>query len=227
MVLSLLIDSADPKSWKELWSLGLFQGITTNPSLLKRAGVPCTLEALADLAKEAWALGCPELHLQSWGFTAEELLGCSRALLALAPARVVVKLPFTEGGLQAAGSLLEQGARVTLTACYGAPQVLAAAALGCTYVAPYLGRIHDEGRDSFAEVLRMQQCLVGLGSTTRLLVASLRSPEDLSRLAPSGISTFTLSPALARQLWRHPATEAAAVQFQADATWHKNGPPPH
>jgi transaldolase len=88
-----------------------------------------------------------------------------------------------------------------------------------------LGRIHDEGRDSFAEVLRMQQCLVGLGSTTRLLVASLRSPEDLMRLAPSGIETFTLAPQLAQQLWSHPATEAAAVQFQADASWHTKGPP--
>ena len=224
MALCLLIDSADPKIWQELWPLGLFQGITTNPSLLKRAGVPCTLEALGALAKEALCLGSRELHLQAWGSTPEELLICSRALWALAPERVVVKLPLSEGGLLASSFLLQQGARVTLTACYSAPQVLAAAALDVTYVAPYLGRIHDEGRDGFAEVLRMQQCLVGLGSTTRLLVASLRSPEDLTRLAPSGIETFTLAPQLAQQLWSHPATEAAAVQFQTDASWHTKGP---
>lgn len=221
MPLRLLIDSADSNAWEELWPLGLFQGITTNPSLLKRAGIPCTLKALGALAKEALCLGSQELHLQAWGSTAEELLDCSRALWAFAPERVVVKLPLTEAGLLAASFLLQDGGRVTMTACYHAPQVLAAAALGSTYVAPYLGRIHDEGRDGFAEVLKMQQCLVGLGSTTRLLVASLRSPEDLSRLAPSGIETFTLAPQTARQLWSHPSTEAAADQFQSDASWQR------
>lgn len=231
MALRLLIDSADPQSWEGLWPLGLFQGITTNPTLLKRAGIPCTLQALAGLAEEAYRLGIRELHLQAWGSTTEELLDCARALADLSPQCVVVKLPLTQAGLLTSRLLLERGTRVTLTACYGAPQVLAAAALGCTYVAPYLGRIQDEGRDGFAEVLSMQQCLVGLGSPTRLLVASLRTPEDLSRLAPAGIDTFTLSPPLARQLWSHPSTEVDALKFQADASWqnslHQKGPPPH
>lgn len=225
MALRLLIDSADPKTWAGLWPLGLFQGMTTNPSLLKRAGIPCTLEALGLLAKAAWDLGSRELQLQAWGSTASDLLDCGHALWCIAPERIVVKLPLTEEGLLAARPLLEQGARVTLTACYSVPQVLAAAALGSTYVAPYLGRIHDVGRDAFAEVGRMQECLVGLGSCTRLLVASLRSPEDLTRLAPAGIETFTLSPPLARELWRHPATQAAVVQFQEDASWQKKRPP--
>lgn len=225
MALRLLIDSADPKTWADLWPLGLFQGMTTNPSLLKRAGVPCTLEALAILAKAAWELGGRELQLQAWGSTAADLFDCGHALWCLAPERIVVKLPLTEEGLLAARPLLEQGARVTLTACYSVPQVIAAAALGCTYVAPYLGRIHDEGRDGFAEVRRMQECLVGVGSATRLLVASLRSPEDLTQLAPAGIHTFTLAPPLARELWSHPATQAAVVQFQDDAFWQTKGPP--
>lgn len=218
MALRLLIDSADTHAWAELWALGLFQGITTNPSLLRRAGHSCTLPAMADLTRQALALGCAELHLQAWGSSWEELLRCARALLALAPGRIVVKLPLTEMGLLAARPLVAEGEPVTLTACYGVPQALVAAALGCAYVAPYLGRISDGGSDGCGEVLRMQGCLEGLASPTRLLVASLRSPEELTRLAPAGIDTFTLSPPLARELWSHPATEAAVAIFERDAS---------
>lgn len=212
----LLLDSADPRIWGELWSLGLFWGITTNPSLLRRSGLPCTLDHLNGLVAAAQALGCGELHLQAWGATERELVSCGRALAALDPERIVVKLPLTEPGLRAARMLLGQGERVTLTACFSPPQVIAAAALGATYVAPYLGRISDGGADGCSEVVTMVRCLRGLGSPTRLLVASLRSVEQITRLAVEGVDTFTLSPELVRQLWSHPATVAATARFEAD-----------
>lgn len=217
MTLRLLIDSADLRAWRGLWPMGLFTGITTNPTLLRRAGHRCTLDALRPLLTEAFSLGCGEFHLQAWGTTAEQLLACGQALMAIAPERIVVKLPLTEPGLKAARALVGAGTRVTLTACYGVPQVLAAAAQGVAYVAPYLGRISDAGLDGCAEVLRMQSCLRGLRSPTRLLVASLRSPEELTRLAAEGVDTFTLPPALAGDFWRHRASETAAAQFESDA----------
>jgi transaldolase len=217
LALRILIDSADAQDWSDLWPLGLFHGITTNPSLLRRAGLPCTLDILFDLADRALELGCQELHLQAWGATPELLLACAQALLAHAPEHIVIKLPLTEGGLRTAAFLAARGVRVTLTACYGCSQALAAAALGVTYVAPYLGRISDSGADGRAEVIRMQRCLDGVGSDTRLLVASLRSLEDILDLAPLGVDTYTLSPALARQIWSHPLTEQAVAQFEADA----------
>lgn len=211
------MDSADPREWAQLWPLGLFQGITTNPTLLKRAGQACSIDGLRSLASEARSLGCRELHLQAWGSSVEDLLVCSRALLALGQGEIVVKLPLTDAGLLAARSLVEEGAPVTLTACYGASQVLAAAALDCTYVAPYLGRISDGGADGCAELVRMQKALAGVKSRTRLLVASLRSADEILQLAAAGIDTYTLPPALVGSLWRHPATEKAAAQFEADA----------
>jgi transaldolase len=213
----LFLDSADPRAWSDLWPLGVFQGITTNPTLLGRSGYPCTPDALAELVSASCALGCEELHLQAWGSSHEELLACSQVLVGLDPARVVIKLPLTELGLRVAKTLLPAGQRVTLTACYGTSQVIAAAALGATYVAPYLGRISEAGRDGCAEVINMQRCLRGLGSSTRLLVASLRMVDQLPPLASEGITTFTLSPGLARQLWTNVASEKAAAQFEADA----------
>ncbi|MFN9630517.1 MAG: transaldolase family protein [Cyanobacteriota bacterium] len=217
MALRLFLDSADTETWAEIWPLGLFWGITTNPTLLRRSGRSCDMDGLGALAALARDIGCGELHLQAWGTTDGDLLACGRSLLALAPDLVVVKLPLTASGLRAARVLQQAGERVTLTACYGIPQVIAAAALGVTYVAPYLGRISDSGRDGAADVLTMGRCLRGVDSSTRLLVASLRSLAELTNLAAEGLDTFTLSPALARQLWTNAATAEAVRQFEADA----------
>jgi transaldolase len=109
------------------------------------------------------------------------------------------------------------GVSITFTACYEPAQVLLAAALGADYLAPYLGRISDLGRDGHAELIRMQRCVDGLASPLRLLVASLRQPDDLARLAAEGLNTFTISPLIAEALFSCGATEAAAAQFERDA----------
>ena len=106
---------------------------------------------------------------------------------------------------------------MTFTACYEPAQVLLAVALGVDYIAPYLGRISDQGRDGHAELIRMQRCVQALGSPLRLLVASLRAADDLARLAAEGLNTFTISPAIAEGLFAVEPTEAAALQFELDA----------
>jgi len=217
MTLQLLLDSADPLAWQEWMATGLFQGITTNPTLLRRAGLPCTLPSLAALSRRAFALGAQELHLQAWGADGPSLAACGQALAALEPAAVLVKLPITRAGLEAARSLMADGIRVTFTACYEVHQVLLAAAVGATYIAPYLGRIHDQGRDGLAELAAMQRALEGVGSPTRLLVASLRQPAELAALAAGGLDCFTLSPAVAAALFAVEATQQAAAGFEADA----------
>ena len=214
MALRLLLDSADPLVWDQWLPLRLFRGVTTNPTLLHRAEQPCSIDNLKELTQRALAHGVQELHLQAWG---ADLLTCGRVLADLAPERVWVKLPITRAGIEAAQRLQQDGCRVTFTACYEPQQVLTAAALGVDYIAPYLGRISDQGRDGHAEIITMQRCLQALGSTTRLLVASLRSASDLPRLAAEGVDTFTISPAIAEDLLQVEATEAAALQFELDA----------
>ena len=214
MTLRLFLDSADPQAWRQWLPSGLFRGITTNPTLLRRAGQPCSLEGLERLCGQALELGVQELHLQAWG---SDLLGCGRAVAALAPGRIWVKLPITRAGADAARSLIAEGHAITFTACYEPAQVLLAAALGAEYIAPYLGRIGDLGRDGHGELVRMQRCVDGVGSPLRLLVASLRSPDDLARLAAEGLDTFTISPSIAAALFAVEPTEAAAAQFERDA----------
>ena len=220
MALRLLLDSADPSAWAEWLPTGLFRGITTNPTLLRRAAQPCRLDQLEALTAQALALGVQELHLQAWG---ADLLACGRALVQLAPGRIWVKLPITRAGAAAARCLIAEGCPITFTACYEPAQVLLAAALGADYIAPYLGRISDLGRDGHAELTRMQRIVDAVApsgqasSQLRLLVASLRSADDLARLAAEGLNTFTISPAIAAELFAVEPTLAAAAQFERDA----------
>jgi transaldolase len=216
MGLRLLLDSADPASWAAWLPSGLFRGVTTNPTLLRRAAQPCQLDHLKLLTAQALDLGAQELHLQAWG---TDLLACGRSLAHLAPGRIWVKLPITRAGAAAARALVADNIPVTFTACYEPGQVLLAAALGADYIAPYLGRISDQGRDGHGELIRMQRILetVACRQPLRLLVASLRSPEDLAHLAAEGLNTFTISPAIAEALFAVEATLAAADQFERDA----------
>ena len=228
MALRLFLDSADPADWRLWLPTGLFHGVTTNPTLLKRAGQPCDLSSLRALTQEALALGVRELHLQAWG---HDLLSCGRALADLAPGRIWIKLPITRAGVEAARGLQADGLPITFTACYEPAQVLPAVALGADYIAPYLGRISDLGRDGHADLTRMQRIVESIrrvdpdgpgdrpdaSPPLRLLVASLRSPNDLALLAAEGLDTFTISPDIATALFAVEPTLAAAAQFERDA----------
>jgi transaldolase len=217
MALRLLLDCADPLEWERWLPSGLFQGVTTNPTLLRRAGQPCRLEHLERLCTRAASLGCREIHLQAWGTDAPQQLANGRALAALDSQRVLVKVPITRQGAAVARDLIADGVPVTFTACYEVAQVLVAAALGADGIAAYLGRIGDLGRDGHAELIAMQRALEGVGSSTRLLVASLRQPQDLARLAAAGLANHTISPAIAEALFGSPDTAAAADTFERDA----------
>lgn len=218
MALRLFLDSAAPADWETWLPTGLFHGVTTNPTLLRRAGEACDLATLGRLCERASALGAQEIHLQTWGRSVGEASERGLALAALDPRRVVVKVPIDRQGCLTARRLIADGVRVTFTACYEPVQVLVAAALGADYVAPYLGRICDRQRDGHQEVITMQQALNGVDAGVRVLVASLRSRDDLPRLAAAGLNTFTISAAIAADLFANADTIAAAEAFEQDAT---------
>ncbi len=214
--LRFLIDSADRAVWARLMPLGVFCGVTTNPVLLQAAGVPCDLPSIAALVAQALDLGAGEVHAQTWGGSTQAYVEHGRALAAISP-KVVVKIPVTAEGASAAAVLRREGARVTMTAVYTVAQALAASALGAEYAAPYLGRMNDAGRDGFGDIARMAEALRKHGSPTRLLVASLRGPADVARLAGEGLDTFTLGPKPAAGLFEDDLTRQAAEAFEAAA----------
>ncbi|RKZ18925.1 transaldolase [bacterium] len=214
----LFLDSAEPAVWRKLLPTGIFHGVTTNPLLLRKAHLSCNRATLTDLAGQARDAGAREIHLQAWGEEADQLVERGLALAAAtAEIDIAVKIPATPTGLAAAKRLVDDGCRVTLTAVYSPGQVLAAAALGVAYAAPYLGRLNDAGLDGHAVLRTMGSMLAGRDTSVRLLAASLRRVKDIIDLAAAGLDTFTFSPEVALALLQEPLTEQAAAAFELAA----------
>ena len=161
--------------------------------------------------------GIQEVQLQTWGDRVETLVANGLALATDRYPHVVIKVPITLLGVQAATQLMAQGVRITLTALYMPHQVAIATALKADYAAPYLGRIQDQGVDGRQYLVTMQQILHRTGSATRLLVASIRNVADLVALAAQGLDTFTLSPKIAAALFQVEATTVATADFERAA----------
>ena len=213
MSLRLYLDTADTTAWETWLPVGVFYGVTSNPLLLEQAQVPCTIESLTQLATKALRLGVQEVQLQTWGETKSALIATGKELAAI-DRRVVVKVPITQLGTEAAANLIADGLRVTLTAVYEVPQILIAAALGADYAAPYLGRISDSGRNGRESLAKMQRALNGVQSSTRILTASIRDVEDIAYLATQGLNTFTFAPRIAEALFGSEQTAAATAAFE-------------
>jgi transaldolase len=212
----LFLDTADTTEWQNWLPTGLFYGVTTNPLLLDKSQVTCSVEQLKDVARQALNLGAKEVQLQTWGTSVDALVKTGELLAGISDC-VVVKVPITKIGTEAASELIAQGIRVTLTGVYAVHQVLIAAALGADYAAPYLGRINDLGRNGRDDLVAMHREIVGVGSATRILVASIRSVDDIAFLATQGLDTFTFREAIAEAFFDVTATNQAASDFEQAA----------
>jgi transaldolase len=145
------------------------------------------------------------------GRSRDEMLRSAEGLRSLGP--LTVKVPATAAGLSAAGTLVRDGAQVLLTAVYHPVQALMARDCGIQGVAPYVGRMTDAGRAGVESVIAMQQA-IGT-EPTRILAASLRSADDIARLAAAGVPDFTLGGALARSVLDDELTRAAVDEFES------------
>jgi transaldolase len=209
--LHLYADSADVEQVDRLLRFRLVRGVTTNPTILLRAGRK--LSELPGLY-ERWAqLGAEEIFFQVWGSTRDELIARGQEIASFGRS-VVVKVPATPNGFEAAGILIRQDIPILMTAVYGVPQALAAASIGARYIAPYLGRLEDSGQDGLAMIEDMHRVLEG--SDTEVLAASLRSPQAIVDLAKRGIRFFTAAPEVLMASARDDQSDAAARAFEAD-----------
>ncbi|MDQ0642936.1 transaldolase family protein [Microbacterium murale] len=206
----LYVDSADTGRVSRLLAARVVHGVTTNPTILERGG-----RAAAEIPSlyERWeSEGAREIFFQTWGATREELLRNAETLRAVGD-RVVVKVPATAEGFAVASALVSDGATVLITAVYSVAQALAAASIGATYIAPYLGRLRDAGVDGDALISEMQA--VCAGSATNVLAASLRSADDIVSLRLAGVPYFTAAPDVLDQMLLHPVSDSSAVEFDA------------
>nr|WP_298685120.1 transaldolase family protein [uncultured Dongia sp.] len=214
MTYRLFIDSANPSDWDLGISRGWLHGITTNPLIISRAGKRVELATATDLVAQAKKRNLAEIQLQVTGHTAAELHKSGSQLRELWD-KVTIKIPATAAGFEAAAPLCKLGYSVTITACYTAHQTMLAASIGAQYVAPYYGRMLDAGIDADARL----DAMLGIGSrnNVRVLVASIRSIDQLETLTARGFDTYTVTSALAGQLGQDKDSDGAAADFMQAA----------
>ena len=206
----LYVDSADTERVSSLLAAGVVHGVTTNPTILERGGR--TAAEIPDLYARWTEEGARETFFQTWGGDTAAFLRNAEGIRALGE-RVVVKVPATRDGFAAASALVRDDATVLVTAVYTVGQALACASIGVQYIAPYLGRMRDAGIDGDAVIARMQE--VCAGSSSNVLAASLRSPDDITGLRLAGVPYFTAAPDVIEQLLFHEVSDSSAAEFDA------------
>jgi transaldolase len=207
----LYLDTADREAAEDLLRTGLFTGVTTNPTILQRSGLG--VEDAPDIYEWAVAAGAKEVFFQAWGEDTATLVERGETLRRLGD-EVVVKVVASRAGSAACAQLSARGIPTLLTAVYAPGQAIVAAAAGATYIAPYLGRLNDAGRDGIAEVTAMQEVLSATGSTTKILLASIRDVTSMVTLARRGVHCFTMGPDIAEGFFAERLTATAVQDFE-------------
>ena len=167
-----------------------------------------------DVYEWTTATGAQEVFFQSWGREADEITERGLELRAMGD-RAVIKVVASEAGIQAAANLTREGVPVLLTAVYATHQAVTAAAIGVTYIAPYLGKMAEAGGTAREDVAAMHELFVATESPTRVLAASLRSTADVFYLAQRGVDAFALPVVVADKLMEDALTAAAVAEFDA------------
>jgi transaldolase len=207
----IFIDSGDIAEIKEAQSMGVIDGVTTNPSLLSKGGKP-TKAAIAEICE---VVDGP-ISAEVIGTDKESILSEGRELAKIHK-NVVVKVPLIEEGLKAVRVFTAEGIRTNVTLCFSASQALLAAKAGASYISPFVGRIDDASGNGMELIKQIVTIYKNYGFTTEVLTASVRHPVHFVEAALVGSHVATIPLKVIKQLLKHPLTDVGLAQFLADA----------
>jgi transaldolase len=213
--MKFFLDTANVNEIREAASLGILDGVTTNPTLLaKEGGDPLrVLEAICKLVPGP-------VNAEVIGADHEAIVREGKKLRSIAP-NICVKIPVAKDGLRAVRALSDEGIDTTVTLVFSSGQALLAAKAGATYVCPFVGRLDDTGQvgmDLIREIVAMYQAHP---IRTEVLAASIRSPLHVVEAALAGAHIATVPFAVVDQMLRHPLTDIGIRKFLED--WKKLG----
>lgn len=214
--MKFFIDTADLNEIRDLAATGLLDGVTTNPSLVAKAG-----RNFLDLIAEVCEVVPGPVSAEVAATDFDTMLAEGKALAKIAP-NVAVKVPLTPDGLKTCKRLSDDGTMVNVTLCFSAAQAILAAKAGATFISPFVGRLDDIGQDGMeliADIVQIYDMYPEI--TTEVLVASIRGPQHVISAAKMGAHVATMPPTVLRQLYKHPLTDKGLEAFMAD--WAKSG----
>jgi len=214
--MKFFIDTADIDEIKDLASTGLMDGVTTNPSLIAKAGKPFIplIEEICDVVH-----GPVSAEVAATDY---ETMRKEADVLRKIADNVAIKVPLTPDGLKVCKELSDDGTMVNVTLCFSAAQAIMAAKAGATFVSPFVGRLDDiasDGLTLISDIVRIYDSYPDFH--TEVLVASIRNPMHIVESAKMGAHVMTSPPDVIRQLYKHPLTDKGLAAFVED--WKKTG----
>ena len=211
--MKFFIDTADVKEIREAESLGVLDGVTTNPTLVSKTGRPFreTIEEICSIVKGP-------VSAEVVSTDVEGIIKEGRELSKIAE-NIVVKVPLIKEGLKAVKVLTSEGIKVNVTLCFSSNQALLAAKAGGTYISPFVGRLDDKGHTGMEVIDEIRTIYDNYGFDTEIIVASIRNPLHVRDAALMGADIATIPFAVFNNIVKHPLTDEGLKQFLAD--WEK------
>ncbi len=205
--MKIFLDTAIRDEIRRMVAIGVVDGVTTNPSLLKAAKAPYR-QVIAEICAMVPGPVSAEVVAEDW----EGMVREGRELAAIAD-NVIIKIPMGSEGMRAVKALKDQGIRTNVTLIFSALQAILAAKAGASYVSPFVGRLDDAGHDGMAMVEEIIAAYDSYDFDTQVLVASVRHPQHVLRAALMGADVVTLPTQVLEAMFRHPLTDVGIVKF--------------
>jgi len=214
--MKFFVDTADLDEIKNLAATGLLDGVTTNPSLVKKTGKDF-IPLIKEICKVVSGPVSAEVAATDYAAMRKE----AEVLRKIAD-HIAVKVPLTPDGLKVCKELSDDGTMVNVTLCFSPSQAILAAKAGAAFVSPFVGRLDDisqDGLDLISDIVRIYDNYDYFD--TEVLVASVRNPLHIVESAKMGAHVMTAPPSVIRQLYNHPLTDKGLAAFVED--WKKTG----
>ena len=208
--MKIFIDSANTGEIIRCLGTGLVDGVTTNPSLLRKVG-----KDPIEVYKSLEQLGVEDVSMEVVG-NLQQMEKQANKLISMFGDMCTVKLPMNQDGLKLCNHLAINGIRTNVTLIFNAAQALLAAKAGATYVSPFVGRIDDQGYSGLEVVRSIADLYKTTGFSTQVLAASIRTPHRAVRSYYNGADVVTMPSPVFWQMFEHVLTESGLRQFEVD-----------
>jgi len=212
--MKFFIDTANLDQIREAQSLGVLDGVTTNPSLMAKEGISGQ-QAILDHYKSICQLVDGDVSAEVIATEYEAMVEEGKILAALHP-QIVVKVPMIKDGIKAIKYFSDQGIRTNCTLVFSVGQALLAAKAGATYVSPFIGRLDDISTDGLHLIAEIRGIYDNYDFPTQILAASVRHTMHVIDCAKIGADVMTGPLSSITGLLKHPLTDSGLAQFLAD-----------
>ncbi|HKT35738.1 MAG TPA: fructose-6-phosphate aldolase [Nitrospira sp.] len=208
--MKFFLDTASVKEIQEAASLGLLDGVTTNPSLVAKEG-----RVFREVLVEICNIVDGPISAEVVSIEADAMVKEGRELAKIHK-NIVVKVPLIAEGLKATKRLTAEGIRVNVTLCFSPTQALLAAKAGAWCVSPFIGRLDDISSNGMELIRQIVTIYKNYDFKTYVLVASVRHPQHVVEAALAGGHICTMPFAIFQQMVKHPLTDVGLKKFLAD-----------